>query len=57
MLAGKRDISTVLSWFDWEFWHGSVGFKFRRLNSWRGEVNEVAEPEDQPMNNIDNDND
>ena len=43
MMAGKRKVDEVLPWFDWEFWHGVIAFKFRRLLSWSGVVND-AEP-------------
>ena len=52
--AGKREVTLVLSWFDWEFWHGSCAFKFRRLNNWQADVDEV-EGGDHPMQNADED--
>jgi len=43
MMAGKRKVDEVLPWFDWEFWHGVIAYKFQRLLTWSAIVND-AEP-------------
>ena len=39
----KRKISDILGWWDLSF-ITDLAYKYRRKNSWRAEINDVADP-------------